>query len=231
MLDAKSDPGRVQSPGRGRRLSQPLDTGSSCSPRPRTGRPANACGSGPVESVSRGGLSQFRRGLRAGQALAESNTSPSWPRTWHGSAVAESWSCAARRTSPEPGDRRQGRPSSRASAGGHVFPAWADGPRLSVGLSKACVQRRSLLVTTDSGPRHFAHAFDRPVVTLFGPTHIGWTETYHARAVHLQKTGALRALPATRLPSGSSVHDRAASCPGLSGSGGAPGCHAPTHHT
>jgi heptosyltransferase-2 len=61
------------------------------------------------------------------------------------------------------------------------------GPPLSLGLTKACIRRADLLVTTDSGPRHFAHAFDRPVVTLFGPTHIGWTETYHPRAVHLQK--------------------------------------------
>jgi heptosyltransferase-2 len=60
-------------------------------------------------------------------------------------------------------------------------------PRLSIGLTKACVRRADLLVTTDSGPRHFAAAFDRPVVTLFGPTHIPWTETYYARAVHLQK--------------------------------------------
>lgn len=59
--------------------------------------------------------------------------------------------------------------------------------KLSLGLSKACVRRCDLLVTTDSGPRHFAAAFDRPVVTLFGPTHVAWTETYHARAVHLQK--------------------------------------------
>jgi heptosyltransferase-2 len=59
--------------------------------------------------------------------------------------------------------------------------------RLSLGLTKACVRRADLLVTTDSGPRHFAAAFDRPVVTLFGPTHIAWTETYHPRAVHLQK--------------------------------------------
>ena len=58
---------------------------------------------------------------------------------------------------------------------------------LSIGLTKACVRRADLLVTTDSGPRHFAHAFDRPVVTLFGPTHIAWTETYHLRAIHLQK--------------------------------------------
>jgi heptosyltransferase-2 len=66
-------------------------------------------------------------------------------------------------------------------------PTVPDGPRLSIGLTKACVRRADLLVTTDSGPRHFAAAFDRPVVTLFGPTHIEWTETYHPRAVHLQK--------------------------------------------
>jgi heptosyltransferase-2 len=57
----------------------------------------------------------------------------------------------------------------------------------SIGLTKACVHRASLLVTTDSGPRHFAAALDRPVVTLFGPTHIAWTETYYPRAIHLQK--------------------------------------------
>ncbi len=63
----------------------------------------------------------------------------------------------------------------------------AGGPPLSLGLTKACVRRADLLVTTDSGPRHFAAAFDRPVVTLFGPTHIAWTETYFPRALHLQR--------------------------------------------
>jgi heptosyltransferase-2 len=58
---------------------------------------------------------------------------------------------------------------------------------LSLGLTKALVRRCDLLVTTDSGPRHFAAAFNRPVVTLFGPTHIAWTETYHPHAIHLQK--------------------------------------------
>ena len=62
----------------------------------------------------------------------------------------------------------------------------ADHP-LSLGLTKACVRRADLLITTDSGPRHFAAAFDRPVVTLFGPTHIAWTETHYAKAIHLQK--------------------------------------------
>lgn len=64
--------------------------------------------------------------------------------------------------------------------------ALADHP-LSLGLTKACVRRSALLITTDSGPRHFAAAFDRPVITLFGPTHIAWTETYHPAAIHLQK--------------------------------------------
>jgi heptosyltransferase II len=62
----------------------------------------------------------------------------------------------------------------------------ADHP-LSIGLTKACVKRCDLLITTDSGPRHFATAFGRPVVTLFGPTHIAWTETFDPQAIHLQK--------------------------------------------
>ena len=58
---------------------------------------------------------------------------------------------------------------------------------LSLGLTKACVRRADLLVTTDSGPRHFAAAFGRPVVSLFGPTHIAWTDTYYPAEIHLQK--------------------------------------------
>jgi heptosyltransferase-2 len=60
----------------------------------------------------------------------------------------------------------------------------ADEP-LSIGLTKACIRRSALLVTTDSGPRHFAAPFEVPVVTLFGPTHIAWTRTYHPKALHL----------------------------------------------
>lgn len=60
-------------------------------------------------------------------------------------------------------------------------------PTLSLGLTKACIQKSSLLVSTDSGPRHFAAAFNRSVVSLFGPTHIEWTDTYHPREIHMQK--------------------------------------------
>lgn len=62
----------------------------------------------------------------------------------------------------------------------------ADQP-VSLGLTKAVVRRFDLFVTTDSGPRHFAAAFDRPVVSLFGPTFIEWTETYFPKGINLQK--------------------------------------------
>src|SRR5207237_301497 len=52
--------------------------------------------------------------------------------------------------------------------------------RLPVGLTKACMRRSRLLVTTDSGPRYFGIAFGRPVVTLFGPTDPRRTETRYA---------------------------------------------------
>ncbi len=58
-------------------------------------------------------------------------------------------------------------------------------PPLSLGLVKAVIRRLALLLTTDSGPRHMASAFNRPVVTLFGPTHIAWTETWQENAIHL----------------------------------------------
>jgi heptosyltransferase-2 len=60
----------------------------------------------------------------------------------------------------------------------------ADQP-LGIGLTKACIRRAALLITTDSGPRHFAAAFRTPVITLFGPTHIAWTRTHHPQAWHL----------------------------------------------
>ncbi len=53
---------------------------------------------------------------------------------------------------------------------------------LGIGLTKACIRRSSLLITTDSGPRHFAAPFNTPVITLYGPTQISWTRTNHPRA-------------------------------------------------
>ncbi len=82
-------------------------------------------------------------------------------------------------------------PSERANAQAIVTKAahprvvsLADQP-LSIGLSKACVRRSALLITTDSGPRHFAAPFRVPVLTLFGPTFIAWTRTHDPSAMHL----------------------------------------------
>lgn len=93
-----------------------------------------------------------------------------------------------------PAERAMSHEIARRTYDGRVFgladflaPSRGDGPALSLGLIKALVRRADLLVTTDSGPRHFAAAFGRPVVTLFGPTHIDWTETYHPQGIHLQK--------------------------------------------
>lgn len=58
--------------------------------------------------------------------------------------------------------------------------------KLSIGLTKAAIRQSDLLVTTDSGPRHFAAAFGTPVITLFGPTHIAWSETNYDRGEHVQ---------------------------------------------
>ena len=44
-------------------------------------------------------------------------------------------------------------------------------------LLKALIKKCSLLATVDSGPRHFAVAFKRPVVVLMGPTDPRYTET------------------------------------------------------
>jgi heptosyltransferase-2 len=44
----------------------------------------------------------------------------------------------------------------------------ADQP-IDLGTAKACIRRARLMVSTDSGPRHVAAAFGKPVVTLYGP--------------------------------------------------------------
>ncbi len=58
--------------------------------------------------------------------------------------------------------------------------------RVDLALLKPLVQRCRLLVTNDTGPRHYAVAFDVPVVVIMGPTDPRYT---HA---NLEKTRVLR---------------------------------------
>jgi heptosyltransferase II len=61
----------------------------------------------------------------------------------------------------------------------------ADQP-VGLGLTKACLRRARLTVSTDSGPRHVAAAFDRPVITLLGPTLPVWIDNPTVRGAHVQ---------------------------------------------
>jgi heptosyltransferase-2 len=132
-------------------------------------------------------LNRFRRvvGVNPGGAFGASKH---WP--------AEHFAAAARELTASvpglavvvlcgPSERAQADSIVSLAYSGSVVSMSAEPP--SVGLTKAVVRRLSLLLTTDSGPRHFAAAFGVPVVTLFGPTHVGWTETYFGKAIHVQK--------------------------------------------
>lgn len=71
---------------------------------------------------------------------------------------------------------------ARAVAGRMRKPVTVlDSPVMPLGPSKALIRRASLLVTNDTGPRHFANAFGTPVVTIFGPTDPQWTATNAAK--------------------------------------------------
>lgn len=56
-----------------------------------------------------------------------------------------------------------------------------DDPPGTLGQLKSLIARCDLLLNNDTGPRHFAKAFGRKVVTVFGSTHPGWTHTDYPR--------------------------------------------------
>lgn len=59
-------------------------------------------------------------------------------------------------------------------------------PCLTLGELKSLINRSVLLLGNDTGPRHFARAFDTPRVTVFGPTHRRWTDTSHGSETIIQ---------------------------------------------
>lgn len=60
-------------------------------------------------------------------------------------------------------------------------------PVLPLDKLKALVARGTVMVTGDTGPRHIAVAFDRPVVCLIGPTDPNYTNYCLERTVLLRK--------------------------------------------
>ncbi len=85
-----------------------------------------------------------------------------------------------------PGDRDQAR-TIVARAGLPAVQGLADEPELPLGLSKAIYKRADLAVSSDSGPRHIAAAFQVPTVALLGPTvpHLGRSDP--RRCVEIRK--------------------------------------------
>ncbi len=83
-----------------------------------------------------------------------------------------------------PGERGIARRIARRAGHPRVF-SLADQP-LGMATSKACIRRSRLIVSTDSGPRHVAAAFGKPVITLFGPTMPIWVANPTVRSVDLQ---------------------------------------------
>ncbi|MCA9246320.1 MAG: lipopolysaccharide heptosyltransferase II [Planctomycetales bacterium] len=77
-------------------------------------------------------------------------------------------------------------PAERDNA--NQIAALADHPRvrsmadedLSLGVMKSVIRRGSMLVTTDSGPRHIAAALGVSTVTLAGPINPVWSHNYFA---------------------------------------------------
>ena len=111
--------------------------------------------------------------LNSGAAFGASKL---WPTEYFGHSarrIADQWgypvlAICGPRTRNRPSDHGRRQPSDvtawpiRASGDDYPLPS---------GLSKSLrPPRQALMVTTDSGPRHFAPAFDVPVITLFGPT-------------------------------------------------------------
>jgi heptosyltransferase-2 len=71
-----------------------------------------------------------------------------------------------------PGERETARQIAARCNSPRVFSLAAQEAGLA--LTKGCLARCRLLVSTDSGPRHIAAALGLPVVTLLGPTRPEW---------------------------------------------------------
>jgi heptosyltransferase-2 len=83
-----------------------------------------------------------------------------------------------------PGERDAARQIAARSGSSRVHSLAAQ--EVSLGLTKGCLARCRLMVSTDSGPRHIAAALGLPVVTLMGPTLPEWIENPTVRGSMLR---------------------------------------------
>jgi heptosyltransferase II len=83
-----------------------------------------------------------------------------------------------------PGERESARQVAAWSGSSRVFSLAAQA--VGLGLTKGCLARCRLMVSTDSGPRHLAAALGLPAVTLLGPTLPDWIENPTVRGSMLR---------------------------------------------
>lgn len=84
-----------------------------------------------------------------------------------------------------PGDRDE----ARAVTSRVALPAvqsLAEEPDLPFGLSKAIIRRADAVVSTDSGPRHIAAAFQRPTIAVIGSMDARLSRSEHDRFVEMR---------------------------------------------
>ena len=62
-------------------------------------------------------------------------------------------------------------------------PIRLDRDKVDLEVLKSLVKRLSLLITNDTGPRHIAVAFGKPVVVVFGPTSTAYTDVNLERQI------------------------------------------------
>ena len=85
-----------------------------------------------------------------------------------------------------PGERDDAR-SLELSLNDSRVRSLADVDKLPFGLSKALLRRASVVITTDSGPRHIAAAFRTPTVVLHGPMDPRLGMSDHKNLIELRK--------------------------------------------
>jgi heptosyltransferase-2 len=140
------------------------------------------------------------RGVAAGTKLVGFNVGaafgPSKLWTARGFAGVAAGLRTSRRMRPivlcGPGEETLGR-EIEAAVGGDVV-ATSDRV-LSINGLKALVKRLDLLVTTDTGPRHFAVAFDVPYVCVMGSTDPQMTDQPEARGEIVRREPLLDCMP------------------------------------
>lgn len=79
--------------------------------------------------------------------------------------------------------------------------------QLPIGLSKAVLQKASVVVSSDSGPRHIAVACNRPVIGLYGATDPAWTKTFNLPEITLQANAPARASSSASLAQPGKMQD------------------------